>query len=124
MLRALGIFAGTIALAACATDGGAGSAGVGAGAGAPQKPAYLLADIAGKEAVELDALLGAPDLTRREGDGEFRRYSLASCTLLVVLYPDEKGAKRAASIDAGALKSGDDKPDLDLCLARGRQGAS
>ena len=118
MLRALALASGTMALAACATDGGAPRAG--AASGAPSQPAYLLADIAGKEAADLDALLGAPDLTRREGDGEFRRYGLAGCALLIVLYPDENGQKRAASVDAGALKSGDEKPDLDLCLARGK----
>ena len=121
MLRAFALLGGMIALAACATGGG-GSARVGTdgGAGAPQEPVYLLTDIAGKEAADLDALLGAPDLTRSEGEGEFRRYSLASCALLVILYPDEKGVKRAANVAAGALNSGEGKPDLDLCLAGGR----
>jgi len=120
MLAAIG---GMAALTACATDNVA-LRGAGAGAEALQKPAYRLSDVAGKEAGDLDALLGAPDLTRTEGSGEFRRYSLASCSLIVILYPDEKGVKRAASVDAGALKSGDEKPDLDRCLAEGKRKES
>lgn len=122
MLRALAIVTGMAAAAACATGGGAVGprAETGATGAKPGKPAFRLTDISGREAADLDALLGAPDLARREGEGEFRRYSLADCALLIVLYPDEKGLKRAVSVDAGALKSGDAKPDLDLCLARGK----
>jgi hypothetical protein len=86
----------------------------------PSKPAFRAAEIEGKTADDLDALLGAPDLLRIEGAGEFRRYMLADCALLVILYPDEKGIKRAAEIDAGALRSGEEKPNLDVCLARGK----
>lgn len=122
MLRALACLSGSLALAACATAGGAGEGRPAPGGEGdfPETPAFLIADIAGKEAADLDALLGAPDLARSEGAGEFRRYRLAECALLVILYPDEKGVKRAANIDAGALKSGEAKPDIDRCLARGK----
>lgn len=119
MVRMLAAIVGMAALTACATDNVA-VRGPSPGASALQKPAYRLSDVAGKQAADLDALLGAPDLTRNEGSGEFRRYSLASCALIIILYPDESGVKRAASVNAGALKSGDEKPDLDLCLAEGR----
>lgn len=120
MLRTFAIFAGSFALAACTATGGGGAPSLGGADAFPAKPAIRLSDIAGKEAAELDKLLGSPDLTRSEGKGEFRRYTLSTCALLVILYPDEQGASRAASVDAGALKSGEEKPDLDLCLARGK----
>jgi hypothetical protein len=109
------------AVSACATTGeGVRSASDGRAA-FPSKPMFRLADISGKEAADIDGLLGAPELTRSEGKGEFRRYRLDGCSLLVILYPDDKGDSRATKIDAAALKSGEEKPDLDLCLARGRQ---
>lgn len=90
---------------------------------APGEPVFRAADIAGKAGPEIDALLGAPELTRVEGAGEFRRYMLAECALLIILYPDDNGVKRAARLDAGALTSGADKPDLDRCLALGKARA-
>ncbi|MEQ1932173.1 MAG: hypothetical protein ABL957_16795 [Parvularculaceae bacterium] len=120
MLRALALLGGIIALTACATGTGVSRPGVGTETDFSQEPIFLLTDIAGKEAADLDALLGEPEMTRSEGRGEFRRYGLASCALFVILYPDENGVKRAASVNAGALKSGEEKPDLDLCLAHGR----
>jgi len=122
-LLSLPHIAAALIVAGCATvDGGAprGASGE-AKADPPSKPAFRAEDIAGKAAGDLDALLGAPDLQRVEGAGEFRRYMLADCALLVILYPDDKGIKRATEIDAGALKSGAEKPDLDLCLARGKR---
>lgn len=86
----------------------------------PAEAAFLAEDIKEKTIADLDALLGAPDLARVEGEGEFRRYMLKECALLVILYPDENGVKRAASVEAGALMVGAEKPDLDRCLAFGR----
>lgn len=122
MTRALAFLSGSLALAACAAAGGATQSlpAPGGENAFPEKPIFRMADVAGKEGADLDALLGVPDLTRNEGAGEFRRYRLAECALLVVLYPDEKGVKRAASVDAGALIAGEEKPDVDLCLARGK----
>ncbi len=71
----------------------------------------------GAEAVTIDGLLGAPTLTRQEGDGEYRRYALNNCVLIVILYPDEQGASRAVHLDAIAENSEAEKPDLNACLA-------
>ncbi len=88
-------------------------------ASAPVAPVYRLADLQGARASEIDALLGAPALTRREGNGEYRRYSLTTCTLILILYPDETGAGKVAHVDATAASSTGGKPDLDACLATG-----
>lgn len=85
----------------------------------PAAPVFIRDEILGRDATALDALLGPAALIRREGEGEFRRYPLAACSLIVILYPDEKGARLAGHIDAAARSSGEEKPDLDLCLARG-----
>ncbi len=113
--------AGLLSAGACATttqpDAAAGAAARNA---APRAPVFLAADIAGKTGEEIDGTLGAPDLVRIEGAGEFRRYALADCSLIILLYPDDAGVKRARRLEAGALASGGEKPDLDRCLARGR----
>lgn len=121
MSRIISVLALSLAAVGCATvDNGAPAPVASADEEvAPAKPVFRLADIAGKAAGDLDALLGAPDLTRVEGAGEFRRYKLADCALIVILYPDDDGVKRARQIDAGALTSGVEKPDIDRCLARG-----
>lgn len=86
---------------------------------APAKPVFLQTDLMGRDAKALDDLLGAPALIRREGEGEFRRYALADCALIIILYPDETGKSAAAHLDSAATRSGEAKPDLDQCLARG-----
>jgi len=86
-------------------------------------PSFVRADFMGKETPALDAALGEPGLIRVEGDGEFRRYGLAGCALIIILYPDDDGVRRAAHLDAAALTSSEEKPDLDQCLA-GKLGAS
>lgn len=85
----------------------------------PAAPVYQLGDFLGAEPAAIDALLGAPSLTRREGAGEYRRYGLSTCTLIIILYPDDTGVHRVAHVDATALRSGADKPDLEECLAAG-----
>jgi hypothetical protein len=56
---------------------------------------------------------------RTEGAGEFRRYALADCSLIVILYTNEKGEFSAGHLDAAAKVSGEEEPDLDGCLAKG-----
>ncbi len=109
-------------LAGCTTIEGRGAAPTAPTAvqEAPSTPAFRAGDLEGKDGADLDAALGAPDLTRVEGPGEFRRYTLAECALIIILYPDDQGVKRAARLDAGALLAGEEKPDLDRCLARGK----
>lgn len=85
----------------------------------PSHPAYQVQDILDAKSSDIDALLGAPALTRREGDGEFRRYTLKQCGLIVVLYPDDNGAQRVTHIDTAAQHSGSAKPALEECLAAG-----
>ena len=87
---------------------------------APVAPVFLLSDILGADAETIDALLGRPALVRREGAGEFRRYGLKNCSLIVILYPDEAASTAlAAHVEATALHSDDDKPDPETCLAGG-----
>lgn len=85
----------------------------------PAAPVFMLDDLLGVNGKNIDAMLGAPALTRREGDGEFRRYALKTCTLVVILYPDELGFPKVEHVDATAHESGEEKPDLDDCLAAG-----
>ena len=87
---------------------------------APSATQFLAADLQKMTAADLDRTLGRPALTRVEGTGEFRRYMLSECALMVILYPDENGERRVARLDAGALVSGDEAPDLDACLAAGK----
>lgn len=86
----------------------------------PAGPVYQLSDILGAGADDIDALLGEPALIRREGDGEFRRYGLKSCSLIVILYPDESAQKPiAAHVEATALHANEAKPVPETCLAEG-----
>ena len=82
-------------------------------------PVFATADVIGANSGELDALFGAPALTRREGEGEFRRYSMSSCELLVVLTPGTDGVERVVHLDAAARQSGQEKPTVENCLAAG-----
>lgn len=85
----------------------------------PPEPVYTLDDILGLTGDAVNALLGPPTLVRREGQGEYRRYGLSTCALIIILYPDDKGAAKARHVDATALTSGQEKPDLKACLAAG-----
>ncbi len=86
---------------------------------APAAPVYVLGDLLGADAAAVEDLLGAPALSRREGAGEYRRYPLSTCTLIIILYPDDKGARHVAHVDTTALHSDAEKPDLTECLAAG-----
>lgn len=87
---------------------------------APEGPVYQLADILGAVAEEIDTLLGEPALVRREGEGEFRRYGLKTCSLIVILYPDENiQMPVAAHVEATALHANEAKPAPETCLAKG-----
>ena len=86
---------------------------------APLEPIFELDDVLGRRANDVDAILGSPALIRREGNGEFRRYGLRDCALIVILYPDEQGVVRVAHVDAAALRSSAPKPDVQRCLAAG-----
>jgi hypothetical protein len=115
------VFAGAVlALAsACATQPAAEKKIAVAGARTPTKPVFVQKDLIGQKGGALDEMLGKAALSRREGAGEFRRYAFDACTLIIILYPDEKGALSAERLDAAAKVSGEETPDLDACLARG-----
>ncbi|MEM8936940.1 MAG: hypothetical protein AAGC77_11085 [Pseudomonadota bacterium] len=85
----------------------------------PSTPVFQTGDIDGQPIRIVDERLGAPALTRKEGDGEFRRYSLETCNLIVIFYPDELGVVRAAHVDATARSVNQDAPSVKDCLARG-----
>ena len=90
----------------------------------PAAPAFKADDVMGKSAQEIDALFGDPALKRREGNGEFRRYALADCNIIVILYPDEKDTgseppSHVRTFYASAKTAGAAKPDADRCLATG-----
>ena len=115
--RALAL-AGLIVLTACASDAAAPALKADSPE-TPSDPVFLLADIEGAKPDAIDVLLGAPALIRREGAGEYRRYTLNQCALVIILYPDDHGVERASYIDAVALTSDAPKPDLESCLAAG-----
>ncbi len=114
-----GLVAGVLlVLGACSTSGDPAPVEMVAPA-APTTPVFAAGDIMDAEVSSIDELLGEPTLTRQEGDGEYRRYTLSSCVLIVILYPDEQGRSRAVHLDAVAQNSEADKPDLNACLAGG-----
>lgn len=107
--------AGVMLASACATAPGPETQ---AGApGAPSRPAIDPGDLMGQSPATLDEILGKPALTRREGPGEYRRYALEACALIIILYPDEQGQSRVAHLDAAALRSGEENPAVEDCLA-------
>jgi hypothetical protein len=123
MRRGLAISILALAASACATSGEKPAtprvADTPSSSPAPSKPAFRVRDVMGKSAEELDKQFGAPALVRREGPGEFRRYALKECSLIVILYPDDNGQKTAGFVDSAARAAGAQKPDLNACLARG-----
>ena len=122
--RAIAVGAVTLT-AACAT-GAPGPVDQTAINETPQnaEPAFVLEDVMGQSAMTIDDLLGEAALVRREGPGEFRRYVLAQCNLIVIFYPNDAETLNAAHIDAAAKTSEEDKPDLDECLAAGLEPSS
>jgi len=116
-IRACAGALGFLTLAACATAPAADAPAAQAPPAAPSRPAINPDDILGQRPDALDQLLGAPSLTRREGQGEFRRYARGDCTLIVIVYPDDKGEPRVAHLAAAARASGAAKPAVEDCLA-------
>lgn len=109
------------ALAGCASDGIAPARPeTPISAAKPSaRPAFKVGDVLGKSADAVDRLFGSPALVRREGDGEFRRYGLKTCSVIVIFFPDERAERTAGFIDSAAKTSGEGKPDLGACLAAG-----
>lgn len=76
---ALGGMGALALLAACAP----GAGGAGGLAAAPRDPAILI----GLDAAGLEAMLGAPELKRREPPAEMWQYRTETCVLDLYLYP-------------------------------------
>lgn len=120
--------AGLLILAACAStspsspssssSAGASPSAASSSSAVPAR-AFKKAEIMDKDAASLDRLLGAPALSRKEGAGEFRRYALKDCNLIVVLYPGKDGRARVRHMDAAAPASDAKTPSLEACLASG-----
>ena len=104
-------------LAACATAPAPELTAIQEVNAAPARPAIDPDALLGAAPRELEKLLGQPSLTRREGRGEFRRYAMDRCNLIVILFPDDDGETRVVHLDAAARESGAEKPKLDDCLA-------
>jgi hypothetical protein len=105
--------------AGCASSPVVTAGPVGAAQKAPRAAAFKVSDVEKKSAAELDALFGAPALTRKEGAGEFRRYAFSACSLIVILYPDDRGVARASHISTAALVENTANPTVEDCLAAG-----
>jgi hypothetical protein len=83
------------------------------------------------DALTLDqvaALLGKPDLERRDGLGVFQTYRLEPCALLLAFAADARGVQRLRSATPGVRRAGDPLPDPQVCFAaaaaRGRKAQS
>ncbi len=84
---------------------------------APNKPAATPSDLAGLDAIGLDALLGRPTVIRREADAMIWQYHARGCVLDLFLYanaPDK--TQRLVHLEA---RSNDDASPLETgaCLA-------
>lgn len=88
----------------------------------PSAPVYIPDDFLHVHEDIVDLLLGKPDLVRREGDGEFRRYAFRQCILVMILYPDPvTGIPVVTHMDSIAGEYGEPRPALEDCLAGGQQ---
>jgi hypothetical protein len=74
------------------------------------------ATLVGRTDAELRTTLGAPELTRAEGDGAMYTYRLPGCALLVFLHKAEPSGYKVTGAQAGPLSRGGATPDVDACL--------
>lgn len=121
-MKAIAAAAAFATLAACASTGEAPPPSPGrsnGGAPSSERAQFRVRDVMGKGSTELDRQFGKPSLVRREGPGEYRRYTLKACQLIVILYPDETGAAVAGHVETAAKTANEQKPELAACLARG-----
>ena len=117
--RGAALALGMAALAGCATAPAGSGPGVVRDASPKPKappPGVAAAALMGADAARLDGLLGAPGLVRREGAGEYRRYDLPDCALIVILYPEDGAAPTVSHLEAAA-KRGAGAVDLESCLS-------
>jgi hypothetical protein len=125
------ISAAVLALGACATTAPAASTSATpapvAAPAASSRAAQLLAS-AGREnaasRADLDRVLGAPDIERREGAGVALTYRLESCALLLLLTANGRNEMRLAEAHASARRAGEAAPSLEQCAAEASQRRS
>jgi hypothetical protein len=63
------------------------------------------------------AMVGKPDLERRDGLGIFQTYRLEPCALLLAFATDSRGVQRLQRAEAGVRRAGDPPPDRATCFA-------
>ena len=78
-------------------------------------PGPPAATFVGAPLAQIEALLGAPALVRREGAAEYRRYDVrADCRAMVLALPD---GGTVLSVDTGPAVQGAPKPTFEDCTA-------
>ena len=65
-------------------------------------------------------MLGAPDISRRDGAGAALTYRLDHCALLLIFTADTHNAMRLAEANPGPRRPADPAPALDQCVAEAR----
>jgi hypothetical protein len=87
---------------------------------APSRAAQLLASAGRADAAsraELDRVLGAPDIERREGAGVALTYRLENCALMLLLTADGRNEMRLAEAHPSARRAGEAAPSLEQCAS-------
>ncbi|MGB0570988.1 MAG: hypothetical protein ACPGQM_02805 [Alphaproteobacteria bacterium] len=83
----------------------------------PTAPLRQVSSLVGLETYRIDALIGGPNLTRSEGDGELRIYRSATCILHVFAYP-RAGVRQVTHIEARTTEGQIAGAEADACLAQ------
>lgn len=65
---------------------------------------------------DVERMLGAPDIVRRDGAGAALTYRLESCALLLLFAADQRNAMRLAEAHASSRRTGA-APSLAQCAA-------
>lgn len=64
---------------------------------------------------EVERVLGAPDIARREGAGAAWTYRLENCALLLLFSADTRNEMRLSEVHPSARRSGAAAPSLEQC---------
>ena len=83
----------------------------------PVPATSLAADLIGQPPSALEALTGAPALTRTELAGEFRRYDLGACRVYAVIAPNDAGRPVIGSLSVSGHTPEQATMTLRECLA-------
>ncbi len=116
-----GIFLGMMLIAACLEIVGPGSFNapaepqVASVEPMPQSSGLTPEAIMGKDASEVELLLGHPSLLREEEGAQIWQYARTVCVLMIYLYTDELGVYHVTYIEANGKGGG--PSDVVGCLA-------